>query len=299
LSGALNTSNLVVSSRNSAQWFGQTRVSHDGISAAQSAQIGSNTASSMRMLCTNGPINVSFWWKVSSLTNHSVLTFSIGGVPQASISGEVDWQHTNFTVPAGPQMLVWTYSKDNGGSAGLDAGFVDQLFFDPIHPTLTSQPASQTILGGPAITFTASAYGTPALGYRWFNTLSGTPIATASSLTISPTHRSSSGTYYVVVTNSTGSVRSTNFVLTVHVPQLIGVPQLQPDGTFTIASQDADQTQFGSNTDLSGLQTQYSSNLIDWWPVLSPLTISNGAVQFNDSDATNAPARFYRIIEGW
>jgi hypothetical protein len=227
------------------------------------------------------------------------LTFSIGGVPQAPISGEVDWQQVNFTTPPGSQMLVWTYSKDSAGSAGLDAGFVDQLSFTSIAPTLTSQPASQTIVGGPGVTFNAGVYGTGPLIYRWFNTASGTPVATASSFTISPTYRSSSGTYYVTVTNSVGTARSTNFVLTVHVPQLIGVPQIQPDGTFSIASQDADQNQFGSNTDLSAWQAQYSSNLIDWFPVTAPLSISNGLIQFNDADATNDTMRFYRILENW
>ena len=157
LPNALDTPVLVVSSRSSPQWYGQTGVSHDGKHAARSAQIASSTASSMRMLVTNGPINVSFWWKVSSETNHDFLTLSIGGVPQTAISGEVDWQQVTFTVPAGPQMLIWTYSKDAAGTAGMDAGFVDQLTFTSIAPTITSQPLSQTVLGGPAVLFSAGS----------------------------------------------------------------------------------------------------------------------------------------------
>ena len=163
LSTALDTPALVVSSRSSPQWYGQTQITHDGKHAARSAQIASSTASSMRMLVTNGPINVSFWWKVSSETNHDFLTLSIGGVPQAAISGEVDWQQVTFTVPIGPQMLVWTYSKDASGTAGTDAGFVDQLTFTPIAPTITSQPLSQTVLGGPSVLFSAGVYGTAPL----------------------------------------------------------------------------------------------------------------------------------------
>ena len=94
-------------------------------------------------------------------------------------------------------------------------------------------------------------------------------------------------------------MRSSNAVLTVHVPQTIGLPLLQPDGTFTISSQDADHSVFSGGTDISGFQAQYSSNLVDWWPVLAPLSISNGMLQLNDTDATNSPARFYRVIEGW
>ncbi len=299
LSTALDTPVLVVSSRSSPQWYGQTGVSHDGKHAARSAQIASSTASSMRMLVTNGPINVSFWWKVSSETNHDFLTLSIGGVPQAAISGEVDWQLVTFTVPAGPQMLIWTYSKDAAGTAGMDAGFVDQLTFTSIAPTITSQPLSQTVLGGPAVLFSAGVYGTAPLTYRWFNTFGGTAISTSPVLTINPSYRSSSGTYFLIVTNSVGSMRSSNAVLTVHIPQTIGLPLLQPDGTFTITSQDADRSALSGGMDISGFQAQYSSNLVDWWPVLAPLSISNGMLQLNDSDATNASARFYRIIEGW
>ena len=91
LSDALDTPVLALSSRNSPQWFGQTNISHDGLHAAQSAEIGSGTASSMRAF-VNGPITVSFWWKVSSEANHDFLTFSAAGMPLASISGEVDWQ---------------------------------------------------------------------------------------------------------------------------------------------------------------------------------------------------------------
>ncbi|MGZ4964793.1 MAG: hypothetical protein ACXWC8_19725, partial [Limisphaerales bacterium] len=294
---ALNTSNVVVSSRNAAQWFGQTSVMHDGSSAARSARIGSNTASSMRMLVTNGPVNVSFWWKVSSETNHDFLTLSLGGVPQMAISGEVDWQQVAFTVPAGPQMLVWTYSKDASGTAGMDAGFVDQLTFTPIAPTITSQPVSQTVLGGSAVFISAGVYGTLPLTYKWFKALN--PVSTFSTLTINPAYRSASGTYYAIVTNSAGTATSSNAVLTVHVPQIIGLPLLQPDGTFTLSSQDADRSLFASNADFSGFQAQYSSNLIDWWPVLSPLSISNGMLQLSDTDATNAPVRFYRVIENW
>ncbi|MGZ5528818.1 MAG: hypothetical protein ACXWJB_09120, partial [Limisphaerales bacterium] len=297
---ALDTTALVVSSRSSPQWFGQTNVTRDGQHAARSAALGNNTSSSMLMLATNGPIKVSFWWKVSSMTNHGVLTFSLGSVRQASISGEVDWQQVTFVVPAGPQMLLWTYAKDSAAGLGMDAGFVDQLTFTPIPPSITLQPVSQTVVGHTALNFSAAATGTPPLGFQWFNITNGTPLASGASIYHIPlTFRSSSGTYYVMATNACGSDRSTNFTLTVHVPQTIAYPLLQPDGSFLLTSQDSDATLFSGNTDLSAFQAQYSSNLVDWFPVTAPLSISNGVMQLNDANATNAPQRFYRIIEGW
>src|SRR5204863_2299288 len=59
LPDALNTTALVTSSRGAAQWFGQTNTTHDGASAAQSADIGNNTATSMRFWVA-GPITLNF-----------------------------------------------------------------------------------------------------------------------------------------------------------------------------------------------------------------------------------------------
>jgi len=134
LSDALNTSSLVVSSKGSSQWFTQTNVTHDGSSATQSGFIGHGTASSMRFF-TNGPVQVSFWWKTSSETNKDVLKFSAGSVVLTNISGETGWQHCSVTTPPGNQLLQWTYGKDNSGSAGSDAAWVDQVVIGP--PTLS------------------------------------------------------------------------------------------------------------------------------------------------------------------
>jgi hypothetical protein len=298
LSIALNTSNIVVSSRSSPQWFGQTRITHDGKHAARSADLGSNTASSMRML-TNGPCKVTFWWKVSSETDHDFLTFSIGGVPQAAISGEVDWRPVTFDVPPGQQMLVWSYSKDATGTAGMDAAFVDELSFVPVPPTILAQPTDQTVVGPNAAVLSVVATGSRPLTFRWYSTENPTSLSSSALYQIYPTYRSNSGTYYVVVTNSVGTVTSSNVVLTVRVPQRIAYPLLQPDGTFSLTAQDFDGSSFVTNIDLANFQAQYSSNLIDWLPISASLSVTNGVMQFNDVDATNNPMRFYRILENY
>ncbi|MDB6059225.1 MAG: Immunoglobulin I-set domain protein, partial [Verrucomicrobiales bacterium] len=299
---ALNTSNFVVTSRNSAQWYAQGAVTHDGVSAARSATIGRNTASSMRTLITNGPVTVGFWWKVSSETNHDFLTVSVGGVPQASISGEVDWQRVTVNVPAGPQMLVWTYSKDASGTSGQDAGWVDQVIIGAQPPFIPSQPQSQTVVGGSAATFVVGATGQGPLRYTWYRNNTNQITATGqgtNSITLFGVSRFSSGLYRVVVTNTLGSVTSSNAVLTVRTPQELQTPELQPDGTFLFTSGDVDNKSFSSQMSTTNFQAQYSSNLVDWLQLDTSLSISNGQIQFIDTDATNAPLRFYRVIEGW
>jgi len=294
---ALNTSAFVVSSKGNPQWFGQTNVTHDGTNAAQSALIGNNTASSMR-LWVAGPITVSFWWKVSSETNHDFLSLSAGGILLTNISGETGWQQCTLSLPPGNQLLVWTYSKDGSGSAGQDAGWVDQLQLIPQPPVILTQPAAQQVAGGTNVTFTVSATGTPTLSYRWRKEGSTVLVTGSPSYTLSNVTRANSGTYSVVVTNLGGSVTSSNAILIVHVPQHLGAPVLQPDGSVLLISGDADGGTLAA-ADLANLQVQVSTNLVDWIPLPGALTLTNGLLQLQDPDTTGYATRFYRIIESW
>ncbi|MEY2408331.1 MAG: hypothetical protein QOF48_1001, partial [Verrucomicrobiota bacterium] len=102
--------------------------SHDGIAAAQSGAAADGTAVTLQTTVT-GPGSISFWWKVSSESNNDFLKFFISGVQQTRISGEVEWQRQSFSIPAGSQVLKWTYSKSASGSGGMDRGWVDQVQF--------------------------------------------------------------------------------------------------------------------------------------------------------------------------
>ena len=299
LPDALDTSALVVSSRGAPRWYGETNITHDGLNAAQSAEIGNNTASSMRMWVA-GPVSVSFWWKVSSETNHDFLSFSAGGVLLTNISGESGWQQCMVVTPPGNQILQWTYAKDASGAAGQDAGWVDQLVITPIAPSIITQPVGGNVSGGTNVTFTftVTAFGTPPLTYQWQqdgNLLSSGP---SSNYILSNLTRGNSGNYNVVVTNIAGNVTSSNATLMVHVPQLLSAPTFNPDGTITFTSSDSDGSAL-SSSDVSHLQVQVSSNLVDWVTIPGALTLTDGMLQMQDPGATNAPTRYYRILENW
>ena len=103
----------------------------------------------------------------------------------------------------------------NAGSAGKCPAIV---------PSITSQPASQTVIAGATATFTVTAAGTPPLSYQWgFN---GTNIAgaTGASLTLSNVQPARAGSYAVLVTNAFGSITSSNALLTVIPPPPNCVP---------------------------------------------------------------------------
>jgi alpha-tubulin suppressor-like RCC1 family protein len=297
LSEGTDSTNLVVSSKGSPQWFGQTNITHDGMDAAQSAEIGRNTASSMRMF-VDGPVSIRFWWKVSSQTNSDSLTFLAGGIPLASISGEVGWQQRTIAIPTGRQIVAWTYAKDNSGTAGSDAAWVDGIEIVPAPPVIVTQPNSASVMRGANVTFMTSVSGTPPFSFRWYKTGNPQYLGTASSLTLNLVTRSHSGTYFVVVTNAGGSTISSNAVLKVKAPQDIDSVFVE-DGVFTMRSFDQGGLSL-SPSDLSSFTAQASTNLAIWTNLPnSLLSITNGMLQLRDPGYTNNPAQYYRIIENW
>ncbi len=89
----------------------------------------------------------------------------------------------------------------------------------PVPPSITSQPASQSVTAGQAATFSVTASGTAPLSYQWSK--NGTPIsgANSSSYTTPPTSSSDNGAQFVVVvSNTAGSATSNPATLTVTTP---------------------------------------------------------------------------------
>ena len=81
-------------------------------------------------------------------------------------------------------------------------------------PTITTQATSQTVATGKSITLSVAASGSN-LKYQWYkdgNAISG---ATASAYTISSAAAADAGSYYVVVSNSAGTVTGNAVTLTV------------------------------------------------------------------------------------
>ncbi len=96
------------------------------------------------------------------------------------------------------------------GVAGKCAG--------PTPPRIFVQPANQQVVAGDDASFTVVAGGTPPPGYQWM--LNGAEIAGATdpSLTLTDVQLSQAGSYAVTVSNSVGSVTSSNAVLNVNFP---------------------------------------------------------------------------------
>jgi hypothetical protein len=82
-------------------------------------------------------------------------------------------------------------------------------------PTITTQPASQTVTAGATVTFTVSATGTAPLSYQWMKGGVNISGATTSTLTLSSVSTADAGSYSVLVRNSAGSITSAAATLTV------------------------------------------------------------------------------------
>ncbi len=109
-----------------ANWTFTAAVSHDGWNAVQSGELYDNQSSTLQTV-VNGPVSVSFWWKVSSELNWDVLSFSVNGMPFSEISGPVDWTPVTLALGPGSNLLTWAYTKDSGLTVGSDAGWIDQF----------------------------------------------------------------------------------------------------------------------------------------------------------------------------
>ncbi|MBX3738197.1 MAG: immunoglobulin domain-containing protein [Candidatus Didemnitutus sp.] len=119
---------------------------------------------------------------------------------------------------------------DNAGGLYVASGTTVRAGVLATGPTITTQPASQSVNAGANVTFSVTATGTPTPTYQW--SLNGTALsgATGSSLTVSNVAAANAGDYTVSVTNAAGSVTSNKATLTVNTPAPTPTPTPAPSG---------------------------------------------------------------------
>ena len=132
---------------NPTYWVGQTNTFRaDGISA-ESGAITTSQVSEMETTIY-GVTNLSFWWKVSSVTNQGYLRFYTNNVQVFQISGEVGWQSkTNITLNGGTNTLRWSCETTEIAIGKLNRGWVDEVNFKPAFG-----PSAPLVLGQPVMT---------------------------------------------------------------------------------------------------------------------------------------------------
>lgn len=218
----------------------------------------------------------------------------------APIAGATGYAYTTPPVQQGDGGATY-YVVASNTSGSVTSNTAGVTVVQPLAPTFSTQPVSQTITAGQSAEFSASATGSPVLTYQW--EANNTPIAGATQQVYDTPvmQTSSSGTLYnVVVSNSAGTITSNSATLTVNVatPPLI---TLQPAGqavpfgqsvTFNVVATGSqpmtyqwtkDGVPFGSNSSsISIAQVQAS----DAGNYLVTITNSAGTVQSNVATLT-------------
>ena len=125
--------------------------------------------------------------------------------------------------------------------------------------TITTQPASQTAIGGNSVTFSVTAGGTPPLGYQWFFNGSVIEGATEANYTITSVAATNEGNYTVVITNSCGAATSSVAALTVQLPPSI---TSQPAGQTVVNGSNAIFSAKAEGTPPLSYQWYFNGNAI-------------------------------------
>jgi hypothetical protein len=266
----LNDSNLTWQTGVNAPWFGQSLVTHDGRSAAQSGSILGGDVSWLETTFP-GPGTLSFWWKVSSQTNWDTLGYYINGVLQpAVISGEESWQQKTVRLPPGPQTVRWQYAKDPAIFAGADAAWLDEVAFTPSSwLELTARPAGnqcQLLLH-------------PVMG-KVYEVLASTNLTTWFSLGV------------ITPTNSTMPFLHTNANASACFYRLheLSAPAIffEPPKLVGNSIQLVLHSPVGAR-----IEMQTSTNLTSW-SALAVITNSLGTIQYTNPLPANSPKSFFR-----
>ena len=145
-----------------------------------------------------------------------------------------------FTIAHATPADAGSYSVTVGNTAGSVTSTAAQLSVTvlppSIAPTITQQPASQTVLEGNPATFTVVATGTAPLSYQWLNGTTPITGANAATFTIAHATPANAGDYSVTISNLVAGVSSTIAHLTV-----TSTPP-PPDTAPSITRQPASQT---------------------------------------------------------
>jgi pectate lyase len=201
--------------------------------------------------------------------------------------------------------LPYSYTMDDPSqlqgivAAGAGAGAVTWnktnwllTTYAPTAPVILAQPQDQSAAPSNSISFTVVVSGSAPLAYQWyFNTNSPIANATNSTLALNNLQATNAGVYFVVVTNTAGSVASTNALLTVSSgfyshPQLSGLVFTNGIFSLTIAGD--------SGPDYI---VQVSTNLTSWDNLFTNHA-PTPPFNWSDASASNFNQRFYRVLLG-
>jgi len=155
----------------------------------------------------------------------------------------------------------------------------------PVAPSISTQPASQSVTAGQTASFSVAATGTAPLTYQWQKNSVAISGATSSSYTTPATASSDNGAQFTVaISNTAGSVTSNAATLTVNATQISVVPTSVSFGNVVTGNTNT-QTIKLTNSGTANLtlsQAPVSGNGFSISGLTLPLTLNPGqSTNFN------------------
>jgi uncharacterized lipoprotein YddW (UPF0748 family) len=161
-------------------------------------------------------INLAWTDNATNETGFVVARGAVSGGPYTDIAtlaaNSIGYANTGLTSAT---TYYYVVRATNAVSASPNSAQASASTFVNPAPVITGQPQNQTVVISNSATFSVTAAGSAPLSYYWrFNgvAISG---AGANSLTLNPAQYSNAGNYSVTVSNSFGSVLSSNAALAV------------------------------------------------------------------------------------
>src|SRR5438445_8417363 len=162
---------------------------------------------------------------ITPTTGGNGATVTLSGAASTSATGDNSGNYTFVGLPNGTYTIVpshtgFTFSPSSqsmvvNGANVTAANFTANAA--AVGPTITMQPANQTVTAGQTATFAVVAGGTAPLSYQWQKNRANIAGATAASYTTPATTTADSGsTFAVAVSNTAGTVTSAVATLTVN-----------------------------------------------------------------------------------
>ena len=158
----------------------------------------------------------------------------------AAISGATSSSYTTPTTTSSDNGVQFSVVVSNTAGSVTSTAVSLTVNAAPVAPSITSQPANQTVTAGQTATFSVVATGTAPLNYQWNRNGTAISGATSSSYTTSATTTSDNGVQFtVVVSNTAGSVTSSVATLTVNAAPVAPSITTQPASQTVTAGQTA------------------------------------------------------------
>ncbi len=194
---------------------------------------------------------------ISPSTGGSGATVTLTGAASATATANSSGAYTFAGLASGtytvtPSNAGYTFAPVNQNVTVGTANITGVNFTDNVAatgPTITTQPANQTVTAGQTATFTVVASGTAPLSYQWQKNGANIAGATTASYTTPVTTTAASGsTFDVVVSNTAGSVTSAAVTLTVTAAAVAPTITTQPTNQTVTAGQTATFTVVAAGT---------------------------------------------------